>query len=525
MPLFPVGEVGKVGLIADLKGHELPPNAWTSLQNARCAADGIAKIPGERTVLAAPTVRPYWLLPVPRPTEYFWIAAGLAKVYAFDASTSANITRQTAAVDVDYAATAQETWSGGVLGGVPVLNNGVDVPQMWTPGLGNKLVALSNWPVSTTAKIFRTFRNFLVALDVTKSGTRYHTLVKWSHGADAGAVPSSWDETDATKDTGEYPLAETAGACIDAVPLRDSLVIYKEDSIWTMQYIGGVFVMKFASITTGQGMPTKDCAVQFRPGKHLFWSGDDLIMHDGQQMESILSDRVASVISGVDGSNYQSAFMVNNALQQEVWFCWGEDAANTGLATKALIWNWKFNTFSMRDLNLTAFIAPGFIDESATGAAWGADSETWDADGASWDAGLSTRAQAQLLSAQTVLRRLDVDNDFAGTDYQALFERTGLGVPLKEGQPPDISSWKLLRQVWPRVSGMVGATVWVTVGSQASVDAPVVWAAPQAFVIGTSSKVDCLVSGRLLAIRFAYTGAGDFAVHGYSLDVEFLGTY
>ena len=39
-------------------------------------------------------------------------------------------------------------------------------------------------------------QNYLIALDLTKSGTRYPHMVKWSAAADPGTVPASWDETD-----------------------------------------------------------------------------------------------------------------------------------------------------------------------------------------------------------------------------------------------------------------------------------------------------------------------------------------
>ena len=224
--ILPVSNVGQFGIASDLQPHEMPLNAWSGGQNVRFRDGYVEKFKGYSEVFVTPLWTPYWLLPAPFGSSFFWLYASLAKVGATDMSTHADITRLAG----DYSATADISWTGDVLGGIPVITNGVDPPQMWNlPSLSTKLSNLTNWPANYTCRVIRTFKQFLIALDIVKAtSTRYPQMVKWSHPADPQTVPVSWDETDATKDAGEFNLSETGDFAIDAFSLRDIKVIYKE---------------------------------------------------------------------------------------------------------------------------------------------------------------------------------------------------------------------------------------------------------------------------------------------------------
>jgi hypothetical protein len=454
-----------------------------------------------------------------------WLYAGTGKAYCYENGAEYDITRATGG---DYSASALTRWSGGVLGGVPFVNNGVDAPQMWATPLGaNKLAALTNWPASTTAKVLRPFKQYMVALDVTKSGVRYPTLVKWSHPADPGSVPSSWDETDATKDAGEYPLSETMGYAIDCVPLRDVNVVYKEDSVWGMQLIGGEYIFRFYKMFTSFGMPAKDCAVEFASGKHVVFTGNDLLVHDGQQAVSILDGKMRKRLSSISFDNYKYCYTAANPVQREVWFCW-RDATTTGAPTQALIWNYSTGTIGLRDLPEANFISIGRIDATVYAGAdsWGADTETWDTDTSIWGDTAFDIVHASMVGfTDSKILRFNSGETFDGTSMLSYIKRTGIGVPFKQNMPPDISSWKFCRNIWPRITGTVGGIVTVTLGQQSKVNGDVTWETPVDFRIGVDTKIDCRLSGRTFAIKIESNTDINWQLYGYDLDVDMLGTY
>ena len=85
-------------------------------------------------------------------------------------TTHSDITRLSSA----YAVTFTENWNGVVFGGIPIFNNGQDIPQMWigAPALALKLTNLTAWPATISAKIIRNFNSYLVAFNIREHA--YH---------------------------------------------------------------------------------------------------------------------------------------------------------------------------------------------------------------------------------------------------------------------------------------------------------------------------------------------------------------
>lgn len=532
--IVPFNGLGDIGVIADLQPHELPLNAWSAARNVRFREGFVEKFLGETPVFDPPTITPYFLLPVQAATAYWWIYAGLLKVYVFQGGTHSNITRQTASVDVDYSATADKGWTGCVLGGIPILNNGIDPPQMWNPvGAGQRLLPLdyvtgtSTWAsLGHECGAMRSFKNFLVALDVTLGSTRYPHMVKWSHPAVPGAVPASWDPADATKDAGEVDLAQSNGFAVDCLQMRDTNIIYKEDAIWGMQFVGGLSIFRFFPIFQQLGILNKNCAVEYFSGKHLVFAGGDVVVHDGQNMQSILSKRLRRSLFDRINTTYRSrSFVVLDSRYKECWLCYVTGSAT--LPNEALVWNYETGALTFRELPGLAHAASGLIDLSSVGDTWDQDSAPWDTDGSAWNALGFSLAEPDFLLASALNTKLlkgDTTQQFSGANMTSFVERTGLGVPLSREQPhPDITRRKFLRAIYPRIEGVNGRQVSVRVGYQDKIDGSVTWLAPMQYTIGSTRRLDLRVSGYLFSTRFETTDDTDWRLHGYDLDVDAMG--
>lgn len=527
MPIIPIRNFG--GIVKDDRPYELPPNVFSAGHNVRFKDGNIEKFGGHAQVLGTPSVAPYFALPVTTQTASYWLYAGLAKVYATDGSTHYNLTRQTGAVDVDYSATADLGWNGGILNSIQILNNGVDEPQMWNPiSTAQRLQALSNWPASTTARVIRPFKYWLIALDVTKSGTRYQHLVKWSSAAEPGLVPATWDQADTTKDAGETPLASTAGFLVDCQPLGDVNFIYKEDSIHGMQWIGGNDVFRFWQTPIPYGMLTRRCAKEFN-GKHLVLAHGDLIVHDGINHESIIDGRWKKwLFNTIDHTNYARSFITPNIPKSEMWICF--PSSGSAACNMALVWNYKDNSFGMRELPGAAHIGYGVIDPSEN-QTWDADSEVWDVDMQAWDYRNYNPTQNSLLIASptnTKLYQADNTEQFDGVSMLSYVERQGLALAGMDRQgniTVDLESIKFVRAIWPHISATNGTQVDVYVGSQMRIGDPVSWSGPFTFTVGTDYKIDCRVTGRLIAVKFQANCDCAWTLDGFDVDVDLRGRY
>lgn len=529
MTIVALGQAGQHGVITDVAPEELPPNAWSSGNNVRFKNGAAEKLPGHQSLWGGAQVAPYFVMPVRAISgDIYWIYAGQTAVWAYevtgpDAETHVDITRLASPYT-----TQEGGWQGGVLNGVPMLNNGVDAPQMWLPvEEATPLADLTAWPAATTAKVIRAFRNFFIALDVTKAGVRDARLVKWSHPASAGAVPTSWDETDPTLDAGEYSIADTEGILLDGLPLRDTFILYKDDSVWGMQFIGGNDIFKFFPIFRNVGAAGKHCALEYMSGRHIVLARDVLYTHDGQTITQIASGLIHDwLFTSIDPSNIHRSFLVLDSANDEVWVCY-PTAGNTW-PSKALIWNFVTGKFGFRDLPTTAHIAWGVLNVGSTVDKWNSDASTWAAPGYWSDTGVSVASAKLVIASHTdskLLGVLDSSPDFDGATETAELERTGIGIPFTRDTPPDISTVKFCTRIWPKITGTAGMTVQIRLGSQMEITDTPTWGAWQDFVIGTTLKLDVTMSGRMFAIGVRSTEVGMWKLQGLSFDVQRLGNF
>ena len=280
--------------------------------------------------------------------------------------------------DSDYAANLTGgRWMATNLNGIVVATNGVDTPQYWPlnssgiPQASVPFKELRNWPNPDKCKIIRSFRTFLVGLNWTRSSIEETRLVKWSTEATFGSPPVTWDESDATLDAGEYQLADTPGDIIDGMAYGDSFLIYKNDAIYIMNYVGLPYVFSFKLLSPTIGCLTKNALAEY-DGGHFFIGNSDFYICNGQQVSPLLPDKLRrTVFDDLNGAsdNYKKCFVSADYVRNEMLACY--PAGSSGEVNKAIIWNWKNGTFSMRDLPDTSYIRSGIVPIT-TGTRWGA---------------------------------------------------------------------------------------------------------------------------------------------------------
>jgi len=525
MPRVPISNVGSVGIIKDIPSHLLAPEAWSDGQNVRFQDNKVHKFLGDSLIFDPPTVAPYWAMEAQTASASFWMYTGLDDVYTVE--TSGTHTKITRASGI-YTGAATDKWNGGVLAGIPFITNGVDDPQSWSPiSASQLLVDLPNWPASTTCKYMRAFKNFLVALHITESGTVLPHRVKWSDAADPGAVPGSWDDTDATKDAGIVDLGDSqAGIIQDAEILRDLLAIYKDNSIWGMQHIGGRFIFRFFPMFTQTGVLTNRC-VKALPNteQHLVMTGDDIVVHDGQNMDSVIHEKWKRFINNnLDPDNFANSFIVSNPIEDEMWFCF--PTIGSTFANLAITIGVRTGVVGVRDLSEAAFIASGVVEQSATADSWGAAVGPWSTDNVAWGERSffpHTPGLLQVDPTNTKLLKLDTTNQNNLSNMTSFVERKGLAVigSHRNGEPKvDLSKRKLMTRVWVQAEG---SPFQVRAGSQQRIDGPVTYEDAVTFTPGTDQYINCCSSGPLLAVRFQSSADVAWQLHSYDVDIQVLG--
>ena len=283
--------------------------------------------------------------------------------------------------------TSNYRWVVTDLNGLVIATNGVDAPQMWPlnvsgiPELTVPFRELQNFPAATAAlsgnsagrcDSIRAFRTFLVGLNWVYPEDRDENeprLVKWSTEASYYSAPVTWDKDDATLDAGEYELADTPGDIIDGMAYGDSFFIYKDASIYIMNYVGTPYIFSFKLLSPTIGLLSKGAIAEFESG-HFFMGNSDFYWNNGQTIKPLLPNKMRRTIyDELNGDNYQKCFVAADYIRNEMLACY--PAGSSTVVNRALIWNWRNGTFSLRDLPNVSHINSGVV-EITTGSQWSA---------------------------------------------------------------------------------------------------------------------------------------------------------
>lgn len=511
MPIIKVNDCSK-GYMPDVMPEELTLGAWSNVQNMRFRMGFAERYRGMANIFGTPGTTPYYITPYASNAKRFFVYAGLAKVYANDGTTQSDITPTTAPTGA-----IDDRWTGGAFNGVLILNNGKDAPWMWGGNVATPASALTGWTSTWRAQSIRPFKNFLVALNVTKGTTSYPHMVKWSNPAVPGAVPNSWDETVPANDAGEVDIAETPDVIVDALQFGDQLIIYKERSMYSMRFVGGNEIFAFQRLPGNEGMLARGCAVD-TPIGHVVLTAGDVVVHQGQGVASLADGLIRRFIfSTMNSLQSQRSFVVANPQKSEVLICF--PSADSEVCDTAAVYNWITKTWGVRTLQGVTYGATGQINANSTLLQWDADNDAWETDPSAWSENEYAANEARLIFARTTnISAFDVGNTDFGQPITSKLERTGITLD-------DSYTNKLIRAVYPRIDAATGAVVNVTLGAAMNASEPVVWGPTKPFTVGADHKVDYFMQGRYLAMRIEGTAFDPWRIRSLDLDLVPTGAY
>lgn len=498
-----IEDAGKFGLIKDVAGHQLPPEAFTTATNIRFRNNYAKKIPGHSRPFGTPLVTPYFLLPIQGLLDMYWIYCGLANVYAARGNVHSNITR---AIGGNYSSDADDGWNGFEFNGLAILNNGLDDPQYWpTVDSSTLLQDLANWPANLLCKLMTGFKSHLFAFDVTNSGVRTFHEYRWSHAAETGTIPSSWDYTDSTLLAGQNYFDEDGGLVKAAGILGDSLIVYRQWATEEIRYVGFPKIFEHKRILNEkEGIFSKHCYAPLPSNQHIVLTANDLRIHNGSVSQSVIEGKMRDSLFADIGNTYKHrTFLAPNYKENEVWICYPETGQQW--CTKALIYNYVEQKFSHRELPGLSYATWGISDTSAASTINAnttiINTNTQRIDQSNYDPTKGSLIAAKISTAKIL--KMDDGATFDGTTYTGTLQRTGL---LFEGL-----KWiKKIYAIELSIEADAGTLITVKTGYTTTIDGDYTWGTGQTFTAGTDYKVnfnnDSNV-GRVLGYEISATGS------------------
>lgn len=496
MPWFRISSFeGAGGVNSDLAPHAIPPEVFTTANNVRFTDGALEKVAGMTAQFGTPPIAPYFLLPTQSNdgTKRLFLA-NLTSIYSYLSGSFTDVSR---AVGGAYSASAKNAWTGGVLHGIPFLNDGTSVPQSWDVGTV-KFIDMPNWPSAYRCKALRAFKNYLIAMNILDGSTQYPHNILWSHPADPGSMPgtSGWDITAPTKDAGMAPISDTQGHIIDGLGLADAFVIYKETSTYLMQFIGAPNIFKFRPVLRESGILSRNCAAEVM-GKHATLTTDDVVLFNGADAKSIISRKLRrNLFAAISVADYERSFVVALPTLREVWFC--VSVVEGQPPSRAYIWNWQSNDWSVRDIPYAQSIVWGFAPDEA-GDTWDSDADIWDSDFESWSA-FAMRGKTGLVAAtnDTQIYTLGIGQTVNGTAFTAIARHESFDFATKQS-PEHGDAVKHISKLRPRILADAGTVLYFRIGTQMHLNDNIIWTSPMTFTVGTTQELCLGVNGRYIS--------------------------
>ena len=218
--------------------------------------------------------------------------------------------------------------------------------------------------------------------------------------AEPDGIPFSWRPTIEQRDSiaGWVSLGR-GGAIVGGETLRDSFVIYSEDALNVMDFVGDDLGWRRRSVSANANLVGKDAVVEVK-GQHYFIGRDDIMAFDGNSMQSIVHNRLKTRIAGnVNNSRRQKCWAAHYESFNEVWFAIPE--GDSDFPDVAYVYNYRDNTWGIRHLE-KQFLHGAFGDEPSDvgNRTWIDMVGSWDDDRGSWAMGGDSPFAGALIGAQ-----------------------------------------------------------------------------------------------------------------------------
>jgi hypothetical protein len=410
---------------------------------------------------------------------------------------------------------------------------------------GVKFATLPNWDPTWRCQVLRSCGAALVAINVTKGATAYPTMVKTSDFTLFGATPGSWTAAPSNSAT-ENVLPDLGEPLVDALALRDSMVLYSNRETWLMTQSFDDKVWNYRRIFGGKdesaGSIGANCAAQFN-NVHYVFGLDDIWKHDGFTRSSISAGRVRDFIyNNMVKSQANQFFVAHNPKLNEILFCYVSVdpycAYKVGNAfgypgcNRAAVYNYRADTWYFYDLPYvtsagftTPFQGARYLDLSAVSYAsiGGSYQSLSDATGLAF-----TMVSGKYGSVNQAVRTFELPAspvssgtvDSAATAPVFLENR---GIDLDE-LGKQLRMYGVVTSIYPEGRFDPGAApMKFAFGGSDYSNVPPVYGPTMPFDGAASYKLDYTVSGRYMAMQITYSDAKSFSLSGIDFDMSIIG--
>lgn len=545
LKLIQFGNMGLSGLNTDLVPWDLPIEFLTEGRNFRVRNNAI-EASGGWVKIRTPAESDLGLskaLPIVTGPGDIALVAGKWGLYSWDGLTYSHLYTHGSPVDASL-------WSFARMGGIPIachpqigifywnpVRTATDATDAATICQFLPYDKTEKWdqPSIRTGNIIRQHKTFLFLLNLRENGVDMPDSFRWSHPAPVNAVPVTWDAESADAQyfmAGIASLGANSGPIIDGLSMRDNFVIYSTNTIDLLQERGDVnLVWDRRQLTSYTGLLAMDAVCEVK-GSHFLMTPEDIIINDGNSLQSIAHKRIRNdyVSKLVHGDRYKEAFVVNNLIRKEVWFCIATSQDLSRNVDLAYIYNWKDDSWAIRDLQpetLYAYYGPNasgiltwdVLKSQPTPLPWESGNMPWLTD----KTNPFDETVMGISSDSSAFYDLDpgsytgvISNVLKDTNLTTGMKLVKTNIPL--GDHRGVTT---ISRVYLHAQG--SCTLRIRVGSQDYAGSEVRWKVPVLYRVDKSNtkgqrKIDVRTTGELHAFEIELVGDGNCQISGMSIE-------
>lgn len=535
MPILPIRGVGDIGVITDIRPYDLPVTAWAKARNVRFRNKKISRssvfknLNTSVTFTATPVIAVDASVSGSQGCVVIPQADGVIKQLFNGLVTDVSPT-----LPVWGTLTSRVTATR--LGGVTYLNSEEGGPLYRSKPADLSFSRLPGFGTNYKAKTLRSYRDYVIGLNVTKDSVRYPNMIKWSDVVQAGSPPPNWDVTNLASHAGENVINDARGALVDGLALGNTFILYGSEETYRMYFIGTPLIFAVEKLFDDLGVNGQDCAVEI-DGKHYVFGNDQIYMHDGVQKISLSDGKVSEKIFGsINFSKRDDCFVFQNPSQSEIFFCYPSTSDEVKWSSndvtgcnEAAVYNYTTGVWSFVDLpGITSALMASFPIDTT----WN-DLGTWATTVGTWRSyeGSEPQLPVVLSSGNPAMAHAAqlyfMDNLKDGflsnvADSRFLFDGyVETSIKDTDDMGGTLASTKLVSNLFPQALALSpDAYMSISIGSAKTTSSPILWSNPVLFYPETDYKCDFRVTGRYLTMKFIIPALVDVMFSGFDLNIS-----
>ena len=513
--------LGQVGVVPDLgTAHRAPVGAWLEAANVRFDDGHIRPILEPTTVIdTVDTATWFELYDDDIGSRIVYGSADSLYRLNIDGTAWEDVTRLSGPYN-------SGNWHSFVWGDSVVFNNGIDAPQILTPGAAN-FIDLPNWGLLTSgqkavsAKSLRPFGNFMVALNITIDGVVKPNQVWWSDAAvldnnDANFNQPSWDYESPTNLSGFTYVGVSDGELVDSLTLDTSHMIYLKTATFAMQLIGGQFVFAFRRVLE-YGLAQLGAVAEYN-NFHYVIDPATVYIHDGSTVRQVANARVEETFLSAL-KEFSDLRCEHNIGDKEIHTLYVDKSDDR---RKLLIYNYEEDNFTFAD---------AWFDDPAVGAVslayglkvdpgggtWEANTDTWETIQGTWgdlDPSSDARVMYWLLPDKLMLAEQSTTRE----PTKRYFARSGRWAFSDFSPEFDSNNTNEFSRILPHIEGE--ALTRFTISTAENLGSAVKVADTGDYDPESGYKVDIRANGRYIIMDVDIIGDGAWEFFSMEMDVE-----